>query len=75
MTYEDAHRIVKGFLASVLVNGTFEDAVYNSGIEFRQAQELLAEARTVALVLRSSAEVRSGNLGGVINEVLGGEAA
>lgn len=75
MTNEDAYRIIRGFLASVLVNGTFEDAVYTSGIEPDHARDLLAEARAVALELRSSAEVRSGNLGGVINEVLGGEAA
>lgn len=74
MTYEDASRIVRGFLASVLVDGTFEDAVYSAGVDPGRARDLLAEARTVALELRSSAGVCSGNLEGVVTEVLGGRA-
>jgi hypothetical protein len=73
MQREDAQRIVKGFLARLIVDGTIADAIATAGISEEDAHELRNAAMVVGYELSTAANIPSAytGLAGIVAQVTG----
>jgi|GEM_PF-5655683 len=69
MTRDQAQRIIKGFLAGLLMDGTFADAIHNAELPDDDAHELRNAAMAVAYEMWSDAGVGPGSLGDIVRTV------